>query len=32
MYDPDKPLINQLSFIHLKECYNLSKKLLVEKI
>ena len=30
MYDEKKPLIDQLSFIHLKKCYKLSKKLMNE--
>ena len=29
MYDVNKPLIDQLSFIHLKRAYKISKKLLL---
>lgn len=31
MYNQKEPLINQLSFIHLKEAYELSKKLFIKK-
>ena len=31
MYDPKKPLINQLSFVYLKEAVKLSKDLMIKK-